>query len=201
MTNMLQRRLALAVLLAFALVPIAASAVTITYTESFNATGTANGNPFNGTVTFTLTSDTSLVFSNCDGLGSNVFCTPQNLTASFSIQGIGAGTFTGPWDVFDNQGVSAAGFTDNAIQDIVDLSSPVFATYDLKSAVGPVNSSYYFVLTGVPIGSSLGNIIIGSYSGTPTFTATIGTPDPASITLFGSGVIGLAAVLRRRSRL
>jgi hypothetical protein len=200
MTNILRRLLPLAVLLAFGLIPIVASAATITYTESFTGIGTANGNPFNGTVTFTLTSNTSLVFSNCDGLGPNVFCTPNGV-AGVSIQGIGAGTFTGPWDVFDNQNVSAAGFTDNAIQDIVDLSNSVFATYDLKSAIGPVNSAYYFVLTGVPVGSSLGNIVISSYSGTPTFTATISTPDPASITLFGSGVIGLAAVLRRKSRL
>jgi len=189
------------VVLACSLIPLTATAGPITYTASFTASGTVNGTPFDGAVTFTLSSDTTLVFGNCDG-SSGIFCTP-NGTATFSIQGIGAGTFTDPFNVFDNQNIAVAGFTDDAIEDILDLSNTAFATYDLKSAIGPLNTTYFFVDTGASLGSTLGNVVIDSYSGTPTFTATLGgaTPEPASFVLFGSGVIALAGVLRRKLRM
>jgi PEP-CTERM motif len=189
------------VVLACSLIPLTATAGPITYAETFNASGTVNGTPFDTVVTFTFNSDTTLVFGNCDGV-PGIFCTPNGV-AGVSIQGIGSGTFTDPFNVFVNQGVQVAGFTDDAIEDILDLANPAFATYDLKSAIGPLSSSYFFVDTGVPIGSTLGDVIIDSVSGIPTFTATVGgtTPEPGSFVLFGSGVIGLAAMLRRKLRL
>jgi hypothetical protein len=117
-----------------------------------------------------------------------------------SIQGIGHGTLTDPFDVFDNQNVSVAGFTDSVIEDIVDLSNPAFATYDLKSAIGPLSTTYFFTDNGVQLGSTLGTIELDSFSGTPTFAATTSgtTPEPGSIILFGSGIVGFAGMLRRR---
>ena len=119
------------VLLACSLIPLTAAAEPITFTESFNATGTVNGNPFDANVIFSLTTDTTLITG-----GGGIFLTPDGV-ASVTIQGVGSGTFTDPFDVFDNQGVSVAGFTDVNIEDIVDLSNSAFATYDLKSAIGP----------------------------------------------------------------
>jgi hypothetical protein len=108
------------------------------------------------------------------------------------------------FDVFDNQNVSVAGFTDQNIEDVVDLSNPAFATYDLKSPIGPLDSTYFFVDTGAALGSTLGTIVLDSTSGTPTFAATTTsgtTPEPSSLVLFGSGVVGLATVIRRRLKL
>ena len=200
MATTLRRALLVLLALTCSLIPLTATAGPITYTGSFTATGTVNGTPFDGNVQFILSSDTTLVFGNCNSV-SGIFCTP-NGTASFSIQGIGVGTFTDPFNVFVNQGVAVAGFTDDAIEDILDLSSSAFSTYDLKSAIGPVNTSYFFVDTGVALGSNLGDVIIDSVSGTPTFTATTGvtTPEPASALLFGSGLVGIAAMLRRKLR-
>lgn len=197
MTKRLSSVLPVLVLLACGLIPLTAAAGPITYTEVFTASGTVNGTPFDGTVTFTYTSDTTLVYE----CGSPIFCTPQG-TASFSIQGIGAGAFKDPFYVFDDQGNGVAGFADGNVDDIVDLSNPAFATYDLKSAIGPLSSTYFYVHMG-GLGSTLGTVIIESVSGTPTFAATTSgtTPEPGSLVLFGSGVVGLAAVIRRKLKI
>jgi hypothetical protein len=194
MTKRLYSVLPVLVLLACGLIPLTAAAGPITFTESFTAAGTVNGNPFDGNVMFSLTSDTTLIIQE-----GSIFLTPAG-TASVTIQGVGTGTFTDPFDVFDNQSVSVAGFTDTNIEDIVDLSNPAFATYDLKSAIGPLDTTFFFVDTGAALGSTLGTIIIDSTSGTPTFAATTTsvTPEPSSIVLFGSGILGLAGLLRRK---
>ena len=168
MTPRLLSVLPVVVLLACSLIPLTAVAEPITFTESFNATGTVNGNPFDANVMFSLTTDTTLI----TGSGG-LFLTPAGV-ASVTIQGVGSGTFTDPFDVFDNQSVSVAGFTDVNIEDIVDLSNSAFATYDLKSAIGPLNSTFFFVDTGQGLGSTLGTIVLDSTSGTPTFAATTG---------------------------
>jgi hypothetical protein len=186
------------VLLVCGLIPLTAAAGPITFTESFTATGTVNGNPFDGNVMFSLSTDTSLITG-----GGGLFVTPDGV-ASVTIQGVGTGTFTDPFYVFDNQGVSVAGFSDPNIEDIVDLSNSAFATYNLQNPIGPLASSFFFVDTGQALGSTLGTIILDSTSGTPTFAATTGggtTPEPGSLVLFGSGVVALATVIRRKLKL
>ncbi|MGB8887049.1 MAG: PEP-CTERM sorting domain-containing protein [Candidatus Korobacteraceae bacterium] len=202
MTKTLRRVLWVLALFAFGWLPTIATAGPITYTETFTASGTVNGSPFDGTVMFSLTSDTTLVFGNCDGI-SGVFCTP-NTMATVSIQGFGAGTFTDLFNVFVNQNIGVAGFTDDSLEDIVDLANPAFTTYDLKSPIGPLNTTYFFTDNGVMLGSSLGTVVFDSFSGTPTFQASEGqgsTPEPGSFVLFGSGLFGLSLVIRRKLRL
>ena len=124
--------------------------------------------------------------------------------ATFSIQGIGSGTFTDLFNVFVNQNIGVAGFTDDAIEDIVDLANSAFTTYNLKGPIGPLNTTYFFTDDGVMLGSSLGIVVFDSFSGTPTFEASEGqgsTPEPGSFILFGSGLFGLSVVVRRKLRL
>jgi hypothetical protein len=181
------------VLLACWLTPLNAVAGSITFTESFIATGSVNGTPFDTNVTFSLTTDTSLI---------NGGETPNTLT-EVTIEGIGSGTFTNLFHVFDNTGNSVAGFSAQGIEDIVDLSNPAFGTYDLKSPIGPLECTFFFTDDGVVLGSSLGDITFDSFGGTPTFTASEGgtTPEPGSFILFGTGIVGLAAHVRRRMKI
>ena len=192
MTSTLHRALLVFVALSCSMISLTATAVPITYIGSFAGTGTVNGNPFDGNVQFIFNSDTTLVYDN----GSGLFLTPYG-TASFYIQGIGAGEFTDLFQVFDYQYNAVTGFFDKQlVTDIVDLSNPVFAGYDLKSDIGPLTTDYFGVHTGLALGSTLGEVIL-DLSGTPTFTATT-TPEPASVLLFGSSLAGIAAMLRRK---
>jgi len=179
------------------LAPSIAASQAITYTESFDASGTVNGSPFNGLVTFSLTSNVNQIMSNCSGSG--IYCTPDE-TASFTIQGFGQGTFDNQFWVFDNQNHSVAGFSAVGVQDIVDLSNPAFTTYTLMNPIGPLNTTYSFTDNGVGLESSLGDVIFDSFGGTPVFQASESgtTPEPGSLILFGSGVASLAAAGRRK---
>jgi hypothetical protein len=179
--------------------PLRATADTITYTETFLASGTVNGRPFNGQVSFGSTTQTGLIFT-CDLCVDIILSTPPG-TASVSIGEIGKGT-SDFWSVFDNQTTAVAGFSQAVVSDVVDLSNPAFASYDLKNAIGPLDTTYDFTSTGTAIRSSLGPIVFDSFSGTPTFQAAItATPEPGSLALFGCGIAGLAAALRRKLRL
>ena len=82
MVKRLHSALPLLVLLACGLIPLTAAAELVTYTEVFTASGTVNGTPFDGAVTFTYTSDSTLVYE----CGAPIFCTPTG-TASFSHTG------------------------------------------------------------------------------------------------------------------
>lgn len=199
MTKRLRSVLTVVALLACSLMPLTAMADVITFAEAFIASGTVNGNPFSlSQVIFSLTTDTTLI----TGSGG-VFLTPDG-PASIFIEGVGTGTLNDPFYVFDNQNVSVAGFTDVNIGDAVELSNSAFATYDLKSPIGPLISTFFFVGTGQAFGSQLGTIIIDSASDEqpPLFVAAFGgpAPEPNSLILFGSGVAGLAAMIRRKLR-
>jgi hypothetical protein len=111
-------------------------------------------------------------------------------TGTVNVTGIGTATFTDSVGVVDNQGRKETIFSDfTTDQTILGTVNDVFATYDLRTSIGPASgtSSGDFA----SYNTSLGALTIESIGTTSTFTATV-IPEPASLTLFGIGaVVGL----------
>jgi hypothetical protein len=114
-----------------------ARAVPITYTESATITGSLDGAAFSDSViTISGSGDTANVIND-----SGVF---RNLLSnvSFSIAGVGSGTFTDSIDVFDTPSLNAAGIADSTlVVSILDTFDSVFGAYQLTTAIGPITNS------------------------------------------------------------
>jgi hypothetical protein len=167
------------------------------YTFTGTASGTIGGTPFtDATLTVTSTGD-----------ASNVSCTSGtcflNLAAgasSFTISGIGSGTFSSASYVFDNQGNGLAGFgigsDDIQIYDS-SIGSTAFASYNLLSSIGPLGPEATDPSTSdwVNLSTSLGSFTVTSFTNV-TFQATANlprTPVPGSLVLLGLGLTCLLA--------
>jgi hypothetical protein len=179
-----------------------ARAEAITFIETATATGSLGGQSFaNALVTLTATGDTANVLT--DGFQSAEMSVPLDLT----IAGVGSTEFTDPIIVVFNGHTGpneAYGFGDtypNIVEGYAILSTFVPYTgtfYDLQSAIGPID--------GVALYNSgiLFNTVAGGFEITTAENATFqavtpaATPEPSSLMLLGTGVLGFARVMRRR---
>jgi hypothetical protein len=194
------------------LAPVAAAhADPVTYTLTGVMSGSLNGVAFiNATVTFTETADTSTAFAyepyiygNTDG------------SSTVSVSGFGTATLTDPYfgALAQSQPMSSdiTGFFD------IDTSfglGPVntgFDGYDLTTSIGPLSGPLAYN-PGTFEATTLGALTITSYGGPSTFTATVtpppppppppppAVPEPSSIYLLGTGVLGIAGAARKKFR-
>ena len=120
-------------------------------------------------------------------------------TATVSVGGGPAVTFTDPTQVFSNQSDPAVGFEDLSVDDILDTFSASFATYELKTSIGPIVGS-----GAINAGSSFattGGAFVLTSVGDATFTAaTNAIPEPSSWAMMLIGFAGLGYAGYRRAR-
>ena len=119
-------------------------------------------------------------------------------TATFFMGGVGAGTFTNPFHVFDNQTTNAAGFSDNSPLDLLFTTNAAFASHALSTSIGPITGSSS-INSGASFPTTAGALVINSVGTTATFTATVSAvPLPGALPLFATGLAGLGLLGWRR---
>lgn len=173
----------------------AAYAAPITYTEEATATGSLGGSNFrDALVILTLTGDTSAVVDNITFLVNAG-------SATVSVAGIGTAAFTDVTEAVDTLSPPRGAIADvtqfGAF--ILALDNAVFASYDLRTAFGPVVGSPVFN-PGHTFPTTLGDFSLTAV-GDVTFTATTlaaPVPLPAGLLLLSTALAGLVALNRLR---
>jgi PEP-CTERM motif len=182
----------------------AAFAIPITYNQEVTATGSLNGVQFN---------DTSVILS----LSGDTVNVEQPDAISFQILGIatvevGGGptyTFIYPAGVYLDTGDTLIGFgttTTNGVPDqyVLAESNPVFATYDLATAIGPIaGTPSVWGPEGLTYPTSGGTLELDSTIGLAAFSATISptpVPEPSTWAMMALGFAGLSLAGYRASR-
>ncbi|RZU42480.1 PEP-CTERM sorting domain-containing protein [Edaphobacter modestus] len=177
--------------------PIALSAESITYTDTFTASGSIGAETFtDALVTISGTGNSSGIINE----GGGIFA--LSLPVTFSIAGVASGTFTDDIQVFANQSSGIAGFGDNTNDfALIYTANPALSSYSLSTGIGPVTGPSLFNSVDATLGEAVygtndGNFALSSVSDS-TFQASP-VPEPSSLALFGTGALGILGVVRRK---
>lgn len=171
----------------------AAQAAPITYTLSGVMSGSLGDTAFTDqSFTWTITGDTSVfigpppnegVFASSNTIAINGF-TPANLTNTPYL--VAANVLTGDSVVF---------IAPSANEGIL-FGSPDFATYDVRNAIGPI--AVNFIDGSTSIATDQGALIVTDATDGMFQASTV--PEPATLAIFGAGLLGAGALKRRKKK-
>lgn len=184
------------------------------YNGGFGGSGSGPGPNYG----ITFGSDSLSIISQCCGGTGNFDGAPSMPTILFFLSGVGdvmdvpAGFTTG-FSFFYSAPIHPGSVT---VYSGLDGTGSVLASLSLPTTpdghtFGPPCSGNYDYCPWLPIGVSFsGTAMSVNFSGTANFigfddvtlgSSTPGTPEPGTLVLFGSGVLGLAGFVRRKFNL
>jgi hypothetical protein len=186
---------------------LTAHAEPITITETITGGGILGSSFTNQPITITGTGNTSnVVFSSATDLYT------LDLSSVTVQEGSGpVDTFTGNIEAFVSQDGFIAGFEQLTPTNLNILSvegsfvdgsfSDPFAGYTLDSSITETGVSQ--VPYGTNFGTTGGSFNLETYGDTATFSATVSPapiPEPSSLALFATGLLGVGETVRRKYR-
>jgi hypothetical protein len=188
--------IAAAMLVALSVAP--AHAAPITYTFSGNASGDITGSGAPGVFTNQLfmlvfNSNTSLV-----DLSGSPFDKDSSITGTFTL-GSFSSTLTAT--VESNSSAGNIDFYDAAFTNGLGLADPGLSGYQLLTSIGPLSNSAPSSSLTPTLASgtfTLGNSDVLQFTGDSSLTFKATVPEPLTISLFGAGIAGIAAIRRRK---
>lgn len=176
---------------------LSAHADSVIYTEFASLSGTLGSTTFTDALTqFTQFSDTSSVTA----IGPATYSNTGGF-AIISITGVGtAAVLSSNFGALSQSvgGQELIGFADGGTFFTFAEGSGFGGGYDLTTSIGPVVGAL-FTNGSMPLSTTLGSLTLTSKTGSTfsSFSAAV-TPEPPSLVLITTGVLGLALVAKRK---